>query len=202
MKKLLLSLSVALLALFYASCSTDGGNGSPAEDWKLVYKKNGTPYTGSGKVYMANKQDSMLEIGAMSNGKITLSLPAKVDLFFLEELDSEFNAEPPDSEAWLYVYPLRLVNSAGEHIGDLEYEKITNSKIHKMSYWYFSKDTRINASFVQEENNLELQIDAKKGWNKVHYYALYDVNIVGLKIYMTTDLSEVPDDLKWVITEK
>jgi hypothetical protein len=60
----------------------------------------------------------------------------------------------------------------------------------------FSGNVKINGAV----GNDEYKIDAKKGWNKV--YAR--VNIITdelLEWYFTTDLSEVPDGLKWIVEE-
>ncbi|MDR1812813.1 MAG: hypothetical protein LBQ87_08305 [Candidatus Fibromonas sp.] len=218
MKKIPILLATALAMVFYASCSGDGdspssgngNNGSQAAENGQVYDNNDTekPYTGNAKIYMADKRDrntgrpiltgeTMLEIGTMSNGEITLDLPENVDSRYLREIDfapKGLNVVPLGTEIWFYMDPLRLVNN-GEHIGDLEYVKIVDQKeYHKISYWYFSQNTIVNGTVNEGENTLKYNINAEKGWNKVYLH----INAIKEEVYVTTDLSKVPDGLMWL----
>jgi hypothetical protein len=221
MKKLLLSLSVALLY----SCSTDGGtdtpssssgagnNGALAENGQaIIYDENGkseTPYKGSGKIYLADMYDgreliltaeTMLEAGNMSNGKIIFALPENVNSRFLVKFDSAAAADIPDTliiepigmEFWAYTEPFRLVSN-GKHIGDLQCRKMTEDELHVISYYYFSTNAKIKG----EDIGIEYKIEAKKGWNKIYI----NVNLNNKNQYVTTDLSKAPDGLMWLIRD-
>jgi len=90
-----------------------------------------------------------------------------------------------------------MLVSNGEHIGELQYAKITNDNvIHKISYLYFSKDTNMKGS-VNAAGGFEYKIEAKKGWNKVYHKINYNDG----SAYVTTNLSEVPDGLAWIVSE-
>jgi len=230
MKKLPILLATALLALFSTSCSSGGndpssissssqnnvssgsqsnaGDGDFENSGQTTDMETEKPYTGNGKIYLAEKRDkgqliltaeTMLEAGVMSDGKITFALPENVDSRFLTKIDdipSGMEVKPLGVEVWFYNEPFRLLSN-GKHIGDLEYIKILNDgTYHKISYWYFSKNTSING-YVDEMGGMEYKIEAKKSWNKVYV----KVNTNTGSSYVTTNLNEVPDGLAWLMWE-
>jgi len=197
------------------SSSSNGENGgSLAENGQAVIPNEDgeaeKPYKNNGKIYLADKHDhsngqpiltdsTMVEAGIMSNGEITLALPTNIDSRFLTKIKSApagLNVEPLDVEVWFYTDPFRFLSN-GKHIGNLEYMKKTNDGIyHKISYFYFSKDTEIKG-FASEGGGIEYRIKAKEGWNKVYL----KMNTEDESVYMSTDLSEVPDGLAWFVWE-
>jgi hypothetical protein len=203
MKKLPIFATV-LLALHFVSCEMCDCEDHPEQ----AYEKNVHLYRGSGKIYMAE-----LEIGAMENGIVALALPENVDSRFLTKLSEMFpgeSVEPFDAEAWLYTEPLRLVDSSEKHIRNLRYcyqstiheicerKIIGESKIHEIFYWYFSENAEIDISYYNSKTEISecmYSIHAKKGWNKIYF----NKNIIDETACYTTDLSELPDGLHWIV---
>jgi len=205
--------AIVLLTISFVSCELPPFT----EDYEFqVYENSGRPYDGSGRVYMSNcnlKTDEpiltepILFVGNIWGGGLDIYPPTRVDSLFLTKLDPNTSpgmyTEPLDVEARLYEKPLKLVKQevyqgklvkSGMYIGDLEYRMIDENKYHRIFYWYFSKDAKINHSTGTSE--CVYNIDAKKGWNKVYFYK----NIADGKTCYTTDLSKAPDGLKWFFT--
>jgi len=199
------------------SNSTSNGNygSQAAENGQAYNMETEKPYKVSSKIYMADKNDLQLvptfddakiEVGTMSNGEIFLNLPENIDSRYLTKLNfapTGINVEPLGTEMWFQVTPLRLIDNNGNHIGNLTYAKMESDvESYRVLYWYFSKNTKINGSFKEnfEEGDVtfEYKIDAKKGWNKFYMY----VSVNEMKITITTDLSNTPDGLKWLVKEK
>ncbi|MDR3000243.1 MAG: hypothetical protein LBU89_03170 [Fibromonadaceae bacterium] len=203
MKKLL-TFAVALFIFLFTSCSEDIGD-CLSETEQACDFTTGKIYTGSGKIYMVSSEEAMLEVGTMSNGKVTLALPENVDSRFLRELYQTILGGPmfflgmyPDSsdaKVWTDMEPLRLADNSGKHIGNLEHLGLLGEEediYSKIYYWYFSKDTKINYP-----NDLEcvFHIDAKKGWNKIYF----STNFADKTCY-TTDLSKAQNGFMWVVS--
>jgi len=196
----------SLLVLSFASCSVeDIGDCSTERPEQACDAITGKLYTGSGKIYMAlsGSSETMLEIGSMSNGKVTLALPENVDSHFLRSWNE---AEPSDVEIGSYTQPLRLFSNSGKLIGGLtlegtETDKEKYFKIHRIFYWYFSKDAEIKYPPYYFGDICVYDIDAKEGWNKIYVYMDYLIGdygeAIGNGICYKTDLSEVPGDLMW-----
>jgi len=210
--------TVVLLVLSFASCSIeDIGNCSPGRPEQACDAITQKLYTGSGKIYMAlwgdNTSESLLEVGSMINGKITLALPENVDSHFLES--SARHVKPSDVEVGSYTRPLRLFNNSGKLIGGLKYEGLkylteTDEgkfyRHHKIFHWYFSKDAKMEYSYYNLETKTfecNYNIDAKQGWNEIHFYQdllMNDGLVLGQKVpCYTADLSKVPNDLMWLV---
>jgi hypothetical protein len=188
---------------FSALCSVEFGNTEQVYDFET---KN--PSTRSGKVYMTDRynssgrpiltEETALLVGTMDNGKITFNLPQTVDSRFLMKIDDTPNGldvEPLGVEVWFYTDPFWLVDNNGNHIGDIEYEKTEGKEIHKISYFYFSEDTKING--FTPDGKGEYRIDAKKGWNGIYW----PTNMDSESGLATTDLSKAPNGLAWLLWE-
>jgi len=212
MRKFLL-FAIAQIALSLTSCDGCGCGDHPYLSESQVYENSGDIYDGSGTVFMSDSNintdnpllfETMLKVGSMWNGKLNLNLPEDVDALFLTKQEPDMPpgmyTEPMDVEAWLYEKPLIFAAYYQEmYTGDLEYKMIDENKIHKIFYWYFSKDAKINHSYYNSEMETyecEYSIDAKKGWNKVYFYE----SIANGRTCYTTDFSRVPDGLKWFFT--
>jgi len=212
-------LAIALLALFFASCTSGGDDGTPSSSGSQGdagdFENPGqiADVEAQGKIYMVEKRDSkgnlilteetMLLIGAMKNGQIILDLPKTVDSRFLTKIDnapSGLKVEPLGIEALFYSDPFRLIDDSGNHIGNIWYAK-TNSngdEDHLISYCYFSEDVKISGwegTGEGEGTATEYEINAKKGWNKIYILR----NRTSESGFVTTDLSKVPGGLEWVL---
>jgi len=196
------------------SSTSNGSYGSQAAENGQVYNKyeDDKKYTSGGlTIYMAEERDrngeliltgeSMLEIGTMSNGEVSLALPQNVNSHFLIKIDEApfgMEVKPLGVEVWFYTGPLRLIDNRKKYVGDLRYYKKANAtEYHYVDYWYFSENAKINSNIASEEG--EYKIDAKKGWNKVYIRIKHTAE--SIEPYFTTDLSEVPDGLKWIVEE-
>jgi hypothetical protein len=195
--------AIAMLVIFFVSCLVP-----ITEDYEFqIYEDSGKPYDGTGYVYISDSDlntdkpiliETMLYVGEVwGTGGLNLYLPESVDSLFLAKLDPDTSpgmyTEPLDIEVWFYEKPLKLVKNR-VYLGDLEYKMIDENKYHKILYWYFSKDAKIN--HLTETSECKYSIDARKGWNKVYFYK----NIADGKICYTTDLSKAPNGLKWFFT--
>jgi hypothetical protein len=209
MKKSLL-FAIALFVLSLTSCEYCGCATDICLSESQVYENSGNIYDGSGYVYMSDSNlstdkpaltETMLIVGSMRDGKLDIVLPENVDSLFLAKLEPDTSlgmyTEPQDVEVWLYEKPLIFVKNYEEmYIGDLEYRMMDENRYHKILYWYFSEDAKINHSYYNLETETfecEYNIDAKKGWNKVYFYE----SIANGRTCYTTDLSKVPEGLKW-----
>jgi len=209
---------IALFVLSFISCEPPYCN---CPDRYLpefqVYENSGDIYDGRGAIFMSDSNisadkpiliETMLTVGEVWNTGLYLGLPENVDSLFLAKLDTNTSpgmyTEPKDVEVWFYEKPLIFVQyqyyqETYMYLGDLEYRMIDENKIHKIFYWYFSKNAKIkyfNYNSETETYECGYNIDAKKGWNKVYFYK----NITNGRTCYTTTLSRVPDGLKWFFT--
>jgi hypothetical protein len=211
MKKKLLFV-VVLLALLFTSCLEGTEADCSLERPELACDvRTGKLYAGSGRIYMTMdgyhlnqnqpiSTERALEVGVVKNGKIAFVMPESVDSRFLKP--AGIYAKPSDAEVWLYKEPLKLVNNKGIYVGDLINRAAAGeSEYHRFLYWYFSEDAKINEFYYNFEAGTfditdicRYDIDAKKGWNKVH---LSGEIFQGIPCY-TTDLSKVPDNSIWL----
>jgi len=144
----------------------------------------------------------MFEVGTISNGKVSLDLPKKVDshLSKIDEVLYDVEINPLGVEALFHANPLMLMDNSGKHIGNLRYyEKASDTEYHSVYYWYFSENVQINSTAEWYDEN-EYKIDAKKGWNKI-YARTELISNQSTKSYFTTDLSKIPAGLKWIVEE-
>jgi len=221
MKNLFIFL-MALSLIITTSCSSDnngespsGGNGTygtQAAENGQVYQKDDAKYTREDlTIYMAQERDqnghlmlteeTMFEVGTISNGEVSLALPKNVDSRFLTKIDKlspGVEIKPLGVEAFLYLDKLRLIDNSGKHIGNLVYCKIaSDTEYHCVYYGYFLENLKISGTTQYKD---EYKIDAKEGWNKI-YVRNKQLADQSSESYITTDLSKVPDGLKWIVTE-
>jgi len=216
---------MALSFILIISCSSDtdnngntqnSGNGvygeQAAENGQIYQYEHEEKYTrGDLTIYMAQERDqnghlmlteeTMFEVGTISNGEVSLALPKNVDSRFLariDELPSGIEIKPLGVDAFLYLDKLRLIDNNGKHIGNLVYCKIaSDTEYHCVYYGYFLENLKISGT---TQNKDEYKIDAKKGWNKI-YVCNKHLADQSSESYITTDLSKVPDGLRWIVTE-
>jgi hypothetical protein len=217
MKKFISSIAIIAAAALTLSCYSEPTDKNPpssgsqvAENGQVYKYENGEKYTrGDLKIYMAEKRDyndnlvlteeTMLEIGTISNGEASFALPQNVEPSFLNKIDVPppgMEVEPLGVEVWFYKNELRLIDNDRRHIGNLQYYKKNDAESNLVFYWYFSGNVKISGTVGGSEYN----IDAKKGWNKVYVH----INTLGdgsAETLFTTDLSKIPEGLKWLVRE-
>jgi hypothetical protein len=187
------------------------GGGSVPETNAQVYWRDGKQYTGSGTVKLMywgegdSNGKSIATVGTVTDGKLTLSLPAIIPDQYLVY-----------GEDWMKQIPALTITPADVQFGtsmgfDIFYEnsqkgfyfgKETSDTHDDVSYMYFSKAAKIsgNSSNTSEDGVTQTQsmnIDAKAGWNKIYSSYLQSGNT--RTVTYTTDLSKVPSGLKWTI---
>jgi hypothetical protein len=196
-----------------SSSGTSGGGNVTTGD-QLYNAETERPYTGSGKVYMMERrggndgrpiltEDNMLLVGTVNNGKINLDFPQNAPSHFLQSFEdapmpAELNIEPLSAKFWFYVNPLYLVGNNGNLIGFTELAKEGEYQAHRISYWYFSEKTSISGILEGEID--EFDIDTEGGWSEI-YWDIGKTPTSIQSVRITTDLSNVPEDLKWLFWE-
>jgi len=212
--------AISLLTLSCSSESNENTFSNNNGEYGLQSAENGQVYKyeddekytlGGLRIYMADKHDhnnghlilteeTMLEVGTMSNGEVSLALPQNVNSRFLTKIDeapSGMTVKPLGVEVWFYTTSLRLIDKDGKHVGDLRYgKKASETEYHYVDYWYFLENLKINGIV----GKIEYHIEAKQGWNKV-YLRSKRLADQSSEHYATTDLSKVPDGLKWFAVE-
>jgi hypothetical protein len=190
MKNLLAFLAAFALASIL-SCSSEPDDNPPGNTIYLADKLDQN-------YNLILTEETMIEAGTMSNGEVSLSLPGNVYSRFLTKIDEAppgMEVEPLGVEVWFYKDGLRLIDNGGKHIGNLRYfKKASDTEYHYVYYWYFSGNAKISGTV----GGSEYKIDAEKGWNKVYAH----INILAdgsAESYFTTDLSKVPEGLKWIV---
>ncbi|MDR2583830.1 MAG: hypothetical protein LBC75_10150 [Fibromonadaceae bacterium] len=199
--------------------STSNGNcdSQAAENGQAYQYEEAIKYTrGDLTIYIADKgydydnrefylkEKTMIKVGTMNNGEVSLVLPPNVDSRFLFKIEEEkipdgMEIEPLGVEVLIYPDKLRLVDKSGKYIGDLVYaKKASDTEFYFVDYWYFSENAKINGTTNSEK--IEYKIDAKKGWNKVYRRAKL-LTDQSSESYLTTDLCNIPDGLKWIVSE-
>jgi hypothetical protein len=190
---------------------------------QIINAETQEPYTGSGKIYMAEEREShtgnlilteetMLLVGTMNNGEITFNLPQTVDSHFLMKANNtsaEISVNPSDVEAWFYLDAYRLIDNSGKHIDNIIYAKESSNGNDRISYSYFSKDAKITGMHTRKLDSwttekYKYEINAKKGWNKIYQSVNREsisANGETVSIFITTDMSKVPDGLAWMFRE-
>jgi hypothetical protein len=181
---------VAVIGFSMVGCKTDeddsngdGGNVSIPETNVQVYNRDGTPYTGSGKVrfFLVNQQDKVIEVGTVTDGKLTLSLPSDADM--LASIGSTGTNLAMDG---LKLYPTGSTSGKYfDYIGQKE------NKVYSVTYVYSKTDYNVNYSAPGGYN---YQIDVKAGWVK-----LLDITESGQPLLLTNKLSGLPSDMKWTV---
>ncbi|WP_010260238.1 hypothetical protein [Treponema primitia] len=169
----------------------DSGSGDVKD--ATVYQRNWqngsdqlTPVSGNATVSLVlykNDEDTnptRVDIGTITKGKLSFTLPAESKFnTYLATLSSEpelanLKISNPAAKALTLGGGFALLNNAGQEIGDLRFEKDTTTGNDDITYWYFDRDVKITGTVIQEAEDeddwsgtITINIDAKKGWNKV-----------------------------------
>ncbi|MDR2070285.1 MAG: hypothetical protein LBP81_02560 [Treponema sp.] len=178
-----------------------------------------SPYTGDGEViyysYDGRKNKGLVYGGAgtITNGKLTLKLPAAVEDQYLEPIGETFDASldkgsitvsPGDAKVFS-VYGFDIIKNE-ESAYRLYYEKYDDVSEDYIAYIYSSTEVTVTGSVTEIEDkgtqyawtrtyNLKL----KKGWNAVYLHEYWDEDDNTSGDAITTDGSGIPSGLKWVL---
>jgi hypothetical protein len=182
-----------VLGMMMIGCEQDsggGGGGSGNDNFTVtnaqVYQEDfSTPYTGSWTVKIGD-----ISVGSVTGGKLTFELPSSVPSQYLdsfsEGVPSGITVSPSNAKSWggeIYLF------EDNTRIGSLSLMNPTwSTAIHQVMYLYFDRA----CSIIGSSEGWTYSIDASIGWNKVY------MDIAPSSGTITTDLSNVPSDLKWV----
>jgi hypothetical protein len=181
-------------------------DGSPIpESNAQVYGMDGKTYTGNdgtvNLVYWAEGSDFPEVIGTagtVTNGKLTLSLPSSVPDRYLGP-GSYLTEQMPG----VAITPANVqISFDVDFIFDdssIGLEKGSENTRYRILYWYFSKGAEITGTFSNTNRGYTQTYDvsAKAGWNRLYRSITESGNTETSTI--TTDLSKIPSDLRWVI---
>jgi hypothetical protein len=175
---------VAVMGFTFAACGDDdgkddGGGSTSVPITKVqVYNRDGTPYTESGTIkYRLNAdRDKTIDVGIVTNGKLTLSLPSSSDMnTFLGRTETHLLYDT------LRLYPEEFY---------LSYEGQKEKKPYSVWYAYSKTDVKENSSY----SGTVYKMDAKAGWIK-----LLGIQTGEYTTTYTTDLSGLPSNMKWTL---
>jgi hypothetical protein len=172
-----------------------------------VYNEDESAYAGNGEVKIRD-----LPVGNVTNGKLSFTLPTTRETNALADAlgdndpidwgtlvtDGEVVVTP--SEANMYGIQIDFITSSPAKRISLRKTDIDDT-FHEVQYFYFDKACTIESdgSVSITDNGatfyLTVSIDAHPGWNKVYQYG------TTANSTLTTDLTNVPADLKWMIGE-
>jgi hypothetical protein len=191
-----------VLGMMTIGCEQDSGGeggGSGNDDFTVtnaqVYQENfSTPYTGSGTVKIGD-----ISVGSVTDGKLTFELPSSVPSQYLdsfsEGVPSSITVSPSNAKSWGGEIDLFDDNTRIGYLS-LMNNPTGSTAMHQVMYLYFD----IACSIRGSSDGWTYSIDASVGWNKVYMNVAIDVdNIAQSSGTITTNLSNVPSDLKWAI---
>jgi hypothetical protein len=144
----------------------------------------GGAYNGSGTLKIGR-----LTIGSVTNGRLSFELASTVQSQYLDSIPDWLNAYKvsPSNARGIVGGDIGLYNG-NTQIGDISLGKIEGSGQHIIVYWYFDQAVEITGV----SDGVTISINAHIGWNKV--YAYIGQSYSGT---MTTNLNNVPSDMKW-----
>jgi hypothetical protein len=195
--KIVLAATFGLAMALTFSCSSNdddkgggnnnsGGGGVPFNENSQIYNTDGSLFIGSGVLSIKNKhtQETLLNIGSVTNGIVNLQLPQTIPneyLFVFKENGCTIN--PSYLNVFINEDVFVLTNSSGENIGKLYIGDEQNSQ--GIQYWYFSKAGKITCGNI-------IDINAKAGWND-----MYVVVNNGKKELSTNNI--LTNEVKWTL---
>ncbi|GHT60180.1 hypothetical protein FACS1894109_17450 [Spirochaetia bacterium] len=183
-------------------------------------------YTGSGtlKIYLDDDYEDEVDgtyvsVGTLTSGKLTLNLSAAVDDKYLsgfteEDIPEGLTVKPSDTKAFsvMYFYLFDGETKKGEILfGKSTFDMVETMSIETdaVAYIYSSKAATISGSSSMGGINMTANVSLKKGWNQVYLQVAgnysYDPETGDLTTTgnesMTSNLSGLPSDMKWVLDE-
>jgi hypothetical protein len=214
--------SVLFTSILFLGCPLDNGNSNEGTNEtnnngsvsvtnvQLYQHQNiGTTllYTGNGTIkmgyFVGNGGIEYESIGTVSNGKLTFNLPDTVLDKYLDMASVMFPSSlvisPPDIKGIdgiaLALFDGSVKKGYINFFRDLQND--STYTVDAIYYMYFNKAGSINGTYSDDDESKTYQITAKAGWNKV--YNKHDDNGTILNEIITTDLSGVPNDMKWIL---
>jgi hypothetical protein len=205
---------MVIIGFTFAACGgneDEGGNGggsiSIPENDVQVYNKDGTQYTGSGTVRWRDANSGeYVDIGTVTNGKLTLDLPSTVAEKYLrlncDTLSSVgISVSTQGARATdLFMNGLSLYNGNTEYSG-IAYGTETGKKEFQIKYVYFEKPVSMNGKYgAGSYASYTFRINAKAGWNRV--LAIWDYsNPSSTPVTATTNSKDIPSKMKWSLSK-
>jgi hypothetical protein len=159
-----------------------------------VYLEDETSsYTGSGTVKIGG-----LTVGSVTGGKLTFTLPSQVSSQYLTDISNVltgFTVSPSNAKGIVLEGTAELY-SGNTPIGYFGLMKTEGNTLYAVFYWYFDSAVKITGNKSMSGSFRTMSIDASTGWNKIYYVTTESGSTNTGTI--TTDLNNVPSDLKWV----
>ncbi|MDR2535567.1 MAG: hypothetical protein LBD29_05995 [Treponema sp.] len=186
-------------------------------------------YTDSGTVKLKLNEGRYKEVGTITKGKLTITLPDSIennDLIPLaDELESLVSAEtiagdltvnPSDAKGLPAVFAI----FAGEtEIGSLNYVKQSIDSLpflpssplittrHTIEYMYFPQPTGIITDVSLEdfsESAVDAHVDGNQGWNKLYMRISLNISETATSVNgtITSNLENIPSNMQWVASSE
>jgi len=167
---------IMLAMVFTFNCSSgeykegDGGgnnNGGGDGEQLYIYADNSL-FTGSGVIRLKN---SSINIGSVTNGKVTINLPATglddYDYFY----PFDFCSLPSNMKVNYLTFDdghFQLISNTGENLGWLRFRYSDEQIKEEMFYLYSTKAGKITCNY-DGDKNIIIDINAKENdWSKVY----------------------------------
>jgi hypothetical protein len=158
--------------------------GSPPFSNAQVYSDDGSEYTGNAlvkiRVHDQSDQYEFINAGTITNGKLTLELPATLDAKYLQSLSDYIPEEVIDSPtvkssaSGIHVY-----DENGKPIGLIEYEKETfgaNNSIVREIFLLIYLDRAVTVKGSESGKPVVYDFTGVKGWNWINWRTTDDDN--------------------------
>jgi len=200
-----------------------GGQGVPFNENSQIYDWDGSDYTGNGIIESVSGGVSCggncvdgdcnrvckwngFKVGIVTNGIVKLELPDNIpDEHSVDFLEESLFSGCPDTYKDIKTNSggFGLFKSDKEYVGGLVIRYADEQIYEQIAYMYFSKAGKITCNFkedVEEEGglfNIDVDINAKKGWNKV--YAKAKPNANGGADWKLTTNNILTKEMKWTI---
>jgi hypothetical protein len=195
--------SVLTFGMIVGGCDNGGGddNGGGSNiptSGVQIYQEDGNAYTGNFAVKMEvweSGDRTYLPAGTITNGKLTLTLPASIEGKYLMDMSS---IAPPG----ITVSPSDVKGTGGSNsyyvfdgekrIGNIDY---TDGADDTVVYMYATKAATITGTYTGDGQSYTAtyNVTLRAGWNQMWGHSIDNV------ITAKSDLSGLPSDLKWVL---
>jgi len=193
-------------------------NGDSYYDDDGFHFRIGTAYKGNGVIKLYDKEFT-IDAGSVKDGIVKLELPQTIPDEYLEDfLDADNYAGGTQVSCTSYpenikysrgMLGLGLTYSYRDLIGDLKIVYVNDDEqmVEAILYYYFSKAGKIACNIQWNDDDDEdddgyttrINIDAKKGWNKIYARDYYRNDGVRIEEYSTSNILTKEKELKWII---
>jgi hypothetical protein len=208
----------------------NGGVGVPFNENSQVYNEDGTKYTGSGdiKIETCDKNHDnciYIDAGKIEGGIVKLELTQAIPNKYLSKYISNIHEDdyatrctdyPEDIEVFDIGNDSRgsfvLTDNNGKLIGELAFVYVSDEFfttwegiMEGINYLYSTKAGKITCNYKQSyegslASTINVNIDAKAGWNKEYYHYDWDSRYSGgvSKAELSTN-NILTKELKWLL---